>query len=90
MCCSAAAHCVWRCACCNVICVFVAHCRHEVERRTHPLSHDDFELLSSELEAWRQQQTAAIKAAAAAAAEQQQQEQQVCEKGFVGSTLPGA
>ncbi|WIA10090.1 hypothetical protein OEZ85_010297 [Tetradesmus obliquus] len=50
--------------------------RHEVERRTHPLSHDDFELLSSELEAWRQQQTAAIKAAAAAAAEQQQQEQQ--------------
>lgn len=45
-------------------------CRREVERRTHPLSQSDFELLSSELEAWRQQQTAAIKAAA------QQQDQQ--------------
>jgi hypothetical protein len=55
----------------------MAACRHEVERRTHPLSHDDFELLSSELEAWRQQQTAAIKAAAAAAAQQQQPDQQV-------------
>jgi hypothetical protein len=51
-------------------------CRHEVERRTHPLSRDDFELLSSELEAWRQQQMAAIKAAAAVKAQQQQEEDQ--------------
>jgi hypothetical protein len=53
-------------------------CRHEVERRTHPLSRDDFELLSSELEAWRLQQTAAIKAAAAAAAQQQQVGRHAC------------
>eukprot|EP00879_Flechtneria_rotunda_P028181 GHRR01030264.1.p1 GENE.GHRR01030264.1~~GHRR01030264.1.p1 ORF type:complete len:215 (+),score=70.38 GHRR01030264.1:987-1631(+) len=37
--------------------------KHEVERRIHPLEKSDFALLSSELEAWRQQQTAAIKAA---------------------------
>lgn len=35
--------------------------RHEVERRTHPLSKADFALLEAELESWRQQQTAAIK-----------------------------
>lgn len=49
----------------------VMTCRREVERRTHPLVRSDFELLSSELEAWRQQQTAAIKATGLDPAEEQ-------------------
>lgn len=49
----------------------VAACRREVERRTHPLSKADFELLESELEAWRQSQTAAIKAAGLVPQEEQ-------------------
>jgi hypothetical protein len=48
-----------------------AACRREVERRTHPLSRADFELLESELEAWRQSQTDAIKAAGLVPQEEQ-------------------
>jgi hypothetical protein len=42
--------------------------RREVERRTHPLSAADFQLLADELETWRKQQAAAIQAAAEQAA----------------------
>lgn len=52
-------------------------CRHEVERRTHPLSKADFALLESELESWRQQQTAAIKNAGLVHQEEQVSEHDV-------------